>query len=174
MLSIYICCAVYLLFIIFLRHVLYLYTIHIFSLCSGQCGSCNVGYGDLAPLITSASVPQYIRVPYKGSRDGTYVNGIQINQPCGETDEVFEICFDSTKVGGTQARGTIGLRDTWGNADACVVTNTLPDFCGGVTPSPTNKPTNRPTTAQPTENPTDRPTTAEPTKRPTENPTTAS
>ena len=110
---------------------------------SGQCGSdCNVGYGDLAPLITSASVPQYIRVPFKGKRDGIRVNGIQINQPCGETDEVFEICFDSTKVGGTQSSGTIGLKDTWGNGDACVVQNTLPDFCGGVTPEPTNRPTN--------------------------------
>ena len=141
---------------------------------SGQCGECNVGYADLAALIRSASVPQYVRVPYKGYRDGTYVNGIQINQPCSETDELFEICFDKNQVGGTQARGTIGLRDTWGNGDACVVQNTLPDFCGGVTPEPTNKPTDRPTTAEPTYNPTKKPTTAEPTARPTDHPTTAS
>ena len=56
-------------------------------------------------------MPQYVRVPYKGKRDGTYVNGIQINQPCSETDQVFEICFDEKQVGRTEQRGTIGLRD---------------------------------------------------------------
>ena len=137
-------------------------------------GACNIGYGDLEPLITTASVPQYVRVPYKGSNDGTYVNGIQINQPCAETDEVFEICFDKTQVGGTQAQGTIGLKDTYGNGAACVVKNTLPDFCGGVTDEPTKRPTNKPTTPKPTQYPTDRPTTPDPTPRPSPSPTTAS
>ena len=119
-------------------------------------------------------MPQYVRVPYKGKKDGTYVNGIQINQPCGDTDEMFEICFDKNQVGGTQSQGTIGLVDSYGNGAACVVQDTLPDFCGGVTPEPTKRPTNRPTTPKPTNKPTKRPTTPEPTPRPTPYPTTAS
>ena len=143
------------------------------AITSGRCEDCNIGLSDLSRLITSASVPQYVKVPYKGYEDGTYVNGIQINQPCDETDQVFEICFDKNQVGGTQERGTIGFKDTNGNGAACVVKNTLPDFCGGVTPEPTNKPTNRPTTPKPTYKPTNKPTTPDPTPRPTPYPTTA-
>ena len=141
---------------------------------SGDTTECGLELSDLKPVITAASVPQYITVPYTGRRDGTSVNGIRINQPCGEQDEEYEICFDKSQVGGVQAIGTIGLRDDNGQGDSCQVRDTLPDFCGGVTPDPTPRPTDRPTTSQPTASPTDRPTTSEPSYEPTEDPTTSS
>ena len=50
----------------------------------------------------------------------------------------------------------------WGNGAACVVQNTLADFCGSVTPESTYRPTDTPTTAM---------AIAEPTLRPNEHPT---
>ena len=40
------------------------------------------------------------------------------------------ICFDASKVSGTQKYGYIGLKDSNGNGQQCEVKDTVPDFCG--------------------------------------------
>ena len=81
--------------------------------------------------ITSSDDDQSVIAPFtNGKFDGTYTNGIKIIQDVDYYDESFTICFDDSVVGDTQYRGLIGLKDSNGNGDQCVVYDTVPDFCG--------------------------------------------
>ena len=69
----------------------------------------------------------YVMSPYRDYSMDT--NGIKI-QYSSDYDS-FTICFDPSKVGGTQKSGYIGLKDSYGDGQKCPVSNTIPDFCGG-------------------------------------------
>lgn len=132
---------------------------------------CGINEYSAANAIMSTSNDEFLQAPYLGGAfDGSGVNGIKIDQTCGETDEEYEICFDANLVSGTRASGQLGMRDTNRQAGSCTVLNTLPDFCG-TTPDPTPRPTPKPTPAPTTPDPTPRPT-PRPTPNPTPQPTT--
>ena len=68
--------------------------------------------------------------PFKGKSDGTNTDGVKIAKKVYDYADSFLICFDASKVSGTQKYGYIGLKDSNGNGQQCEVKDTVPDFCG--------------------------------------------
>ena len=133
---------------------------HIFIFYRGDGYSgCNIDIDDIPGLVGRTDNDYLVTAGYRGKSDGTSVNGIKIDKSSGS----FRICFDPTKVGGTQSYSQLGLVDSYGNGESCTVYNLFPDFCGGEETTTTSTTTTTTTT-------TPEPTTPSPT---TPSPTTA-
>ena len=103
------------------------------NICSGDLSYCPNNLYDItlkSGFIGTTDDDYLVTSPFQGNYDGTNTEGVKIAKEVNDYGQSFTICFDETKVSGTQQYGVIGLVDSNGNGQQCPVTDTVPDFCG--------------------------------------------